>query len=234
MHEPRNGCGRVQDLLPLEDIDRDVVWLAVGGCRGVLAAGSLNFALAAEAEQEATLAAYRAFLGGLRFPLQVLVRVQPTDVERYLAGLRPAVGASVGPALMKLALDHETFVRRLARERVLLDRRFYVVVPAGDDPPTVVPAVPLPPRLWPGRRPAAAQNQQRALAVRTLADRCDQVAQGLGGLGLAVRRLTGRELAELWYAMLCPDRARLQPLPAITGPVVLRQQTHAEEVHDAG
>jgi hypothetical protein len=47
------------------------------------------------------------------------------------------------------------------------------------------------------------------------------VAQGLAGFGVAARRLGARELAELWYAMLAPDRVRLQPLPAAHGPVAV-------------
>jgi hypothetical protein len=220
-----HGHGRVQDVLPLRDIDRDVVWLRGGGCRAVVAAGSVNFALLAEAEQEALLAGYRAFLNSLRFPLQVLVRIQPTDVERYLDGLRVRAGA--GPALARLALDHEAFVRRLTRERTLLERQFFVIVPAGDDALPAAPPLPSPRTVR--RRGAATAPQQAALAVRELAGRCDQVAQGLAGLGLGARRLSGEELATLWYAMLAPDRARRQPLPVTASPVAIAARPHAEE-----
>jgi hypothetical protein len=225
MHDTRNGAGRVQELLPVADIDGDVVWLRGGGGRAALAVGSINFALAGEAEQEAVLAGYRGFLNRLRVPLQVLVRVEPTDVERYLGGLRTRVGIS--PTLARLALDHETFVRRLAREHTLLERRFYLVVPTGDDDPPLVPA-PAIPLLR--RRGGATPRHHAALTVRTLTERCDQVVQGLAGLGLAARRLSGRELAALWYAMLTPDRARRQPLPTTAGPVAVRTRPAAEEV----
>lgn len=229
MRDVRNGTGRVQDLLPLTDIDGDVVWLRDGGGRAVLAVGSINFALAGAAEQEAVLAGYRAFLNGLRFPLQVLVRVEATDVEHYLGGLRTRIGSS--PMLARLALDHETFVRRLAREHTLLERRFHVVVPAGDDEPA--PASTPPIRL-PWRRDGATPSQHAALTVRTLTERCDQVAQALAGLGLHTCRLAGRELAELWYGMLVPDRARLQPLPTTAGPVALHTRPAVEEVPRVG
>jgi hypothetical protein len=222
----RHQHGRVQDLLPLVDIDGDVVWLRGSGCRGVLATGSVNFALLAATEQEALLASYRTFLGGLRFPLQVLVRIQPTDIERYLDGLRVQTGTS--PALARLALDHEAFVRRLARERTLLERHYFVIVPAEDDAPQATPALPSP---WAGRRRSGATtHQQAALAVRELAARCDQVVQGLAGLGLSARRLVGAELAALWYAMLTPDRARRQPLPLTVGPVAIAARPQTTEV----
>src|SRR5690606_34977799 len=80
----------------------DVVVLRGGECRAVLQAGSVNFALKSEAEQEVILAGYRRFLNGLDYPLQVLVRVVLTDVEGYLEGVR---GGPVGDeALRRLAL----------------------------------------------------------------------------------------------------------------------------------
>ena len=97
----------------------------------MLEASGVNYQLKPEGEQEAILASFRRFLNGLDHPLQVLVRVVPADVEGYLAGLGEA-----GPGtetLTRLRRDHEAFVRRIARERTLLDRRFHVVVPAGVD-----------------------------------------------------------------------------------------------------
>ena len=79
------------------------------------------------------MAGYRSFLNSLSHPLQMLVRILPTNVEPYLAGFRTNVTLQANSdAIRRLALDHETFVRRLARERTLLERRFYLVVPAGE------------------------------------------------------------------------------------------------------
>lgn len=233
MPEFTDCSGSVQDLLPLADIDRDVVQLRDGACRAVLETGSLGFALRSEAEREAILAGYRAFLNSLHFPLQILVRVQPADVEGYLAGLRSRsdAGNYLHPALARLALDHEAFVRRLAREHVLLDRRFYVVVPAGDDAPDGAALMP-PVAWWPGRRRPPTPAQQAAVAVRQLAARCGQVTEGLVGLGLAVRRLAEEELAALWYAMLAPDRARLQSLPPAPALVARLRRAEGPEVSD--
>lgn len=231
MREHTSGYGSVQELLPLEDIDRDVVRLRDGACRAVLETGSLGFALRSESEREAILAGYRDFLNGLRFPLQVLVRIQPTDIEAYLAGLRERSGAGTLPALSRLALDHEAFVRRLARERVLLDRRFYVVVPADGD--AQVPAA-LPVFLLGGtwRRRSATRDQHAAVAVRQLNARCDQVVEGLTGLGLTARRLAGEELAALWLGMLSPHHARLQPLPPVSTAVARLRERSRPEVSD--
>jgi hypothetical protein len=232
MRERSDRHGSVQDLLPLERIDRDIVRLRDGACRAVLETGSLGFALKSDAEQEAILAGYRAFLNGLRFPLQVLVRVQSTDIEAYLEGLRTQDGAGTSSAVARLALDHEAFVRRLARELVLLDRRFYIVVSVGGDAAegTAVPPLSI---LWPWRHHSLTHDQQAAVMVRQLATRCDQVVEGLAALGLVARRLVGEELTALWYSMLAPDRARLQPLPSFPGPVRVVSPATREEDHHA-
>lgn len=160
--------------------------------RAVLAVSSVNYTLKSEGEQEAITASYQAFLNGLAFPVQVLVRVVPLDLGPYLARLRAAGGDVVGQdeapnarargawdestsrpkthlhlvvpdpetaddpdapdarnasasteeqpsrsgaraserIWAALARDHVRFVRDLAARHTLLERRFYLIVPA--------------------------------------------------------------------------------------------------------
>jgi hypothetical protein len=187
--------------LRLEAIDEDVACLGSGQYRAVLEVGSVNFALQGEIEQEATVAGFAAFLNGLTFPVQVLVRVLPLDLERYLTELER--GARRLPDhLVELARDHATFLRRLARSRTLLERRFYLVVPAQNDGAA-------PRRLTLGRRRTA---DDPAAARKQLTFRCEEVTRQLGRCGLAVRRLTSAELAQLLYTCWCPELARVQRL----------------------
>lgn len=214
----RKRLASVQELLPLDEIAGDVLRLRGGDYRAVLQAGSVNFALKSEAEQEAILAGYQRFLNALAFQLQVLVRVVPTDVEGYLAGLRAA--RSAGETLRRLALDHEAFVRRIARERTLLDRRFYVVVPAEMEGAFERKGL-----RWPWRA-NALQGQQRSdriAAQRKLAFRCGEVIQGLGSFGVTTRRLDGEELAALWRETLGGvATAASRRAPLVSTPVVIR------------
>jgi len=195
-----------QALLPLEEIAGDVVRLRGGDDRAVLEAGSVNFALKSEVEQEAILAAYRRFLNALAYPVQVLVRVVPTDVDVYLDGLHGrgrvesrhgARGDRTADLWRRLAQDHEAFVRRIARERTLLDRRCYVVVPAGTGGAFERTGI-----AWPWRRPDRAPAGTAVAARRALAFRCAEVTQGLAACGVPTRRLGGDELVALWRAAL--------------------------------
>lgn len=194
--------GSVQTVyMDLVEIDDDVARLAGGQARAVLEVGSLNFGLLGEREREAILAGFAAFLNGLNFPVQILVRVLPIDVERYLAELERRT-RQLPASLAELARDHVAFLRKLARNRTLLERRFYLVVPA-EAPPSVM-------RRWPlGRRTVAPDPD--ALR-RQLTFRCGEVARQLARCGLTARRLPGGEIAQLVYACWNPELARAQRL----------------------
>lgn len=187
----------------LEAIEEGLVRLAGGQYRAVLEVGGLNFGLQGEAEQEAVVAGYAAFLNSLSFPVQVLVRVQPTDIDGYIGELERRARHELPDDLAGLARDHVAFVRRLARNRTLLERRFYLVVPAHDDASAGR-------RGWSfGRRAAGLDG---AAARKQLTFHCEEVARQLGRCGLAVRRLGNEELAQLYYACWCPELSRVQRL----------------------
>jgi hypothetical protein len=75
------------------------------------------------------VAGFAAFLNGLTFPIQILVRVLPVDMEHYLGDLQDRT-RHLPDELSDLAQDYVTFLQRLARNRTLLERRFYLVVPS--------------------------------------------------------------------------------------------------------
>ena len=191
----RRRPARLGELLPLRRVDGDVLVLRGGRHRAVLEAGAVPLALRLEHEQEAVLAAYRRFLVALDYPLQLLVRVVPCDVERYLAGLDGAASGE-GP-LAEVARDHAAFCRRLAREHRPLERRRYVVVPAEE-------AGAAGSLLRPRGRPGGPVPEEARL---TLERRSAEVTEGLRACGVSSRRLGGEEIAALWREMLQGGRS---------------------------
>lgn len=192
-------------FLRVEAITGDVLRLRGGPHRAIVEVGSLSFTLQGPAEQEAILASYAAFLNSLTFPIQILVRVLPIDVDRSLAAIEDRAREVLPEPLAALARDHCAFVRRLARHRMLLERRYYVVVPAPDLPR------PRKRGFWTFGRPPSPRRHDDAI-VTQLAIRCEEVARQLGRCGLSVRRLSGDEIAELLYLCACDELARVQPL----------------------
>ena len=189
--------------LSLEEIVDDVVLLARGQYRAVLEVNGVHFGLQGEAEQESRGGGFAAFLNSLSFSIQILVRVLPVDVDGYIGDLERRARNELPENLAALARDHVAFVRRLARNRTLLERHFYLVVPAETEATRSR-------RGWPfgrgriGRDTAAARKQ--------LVIRCEEVERQLGRCGLSARRLTSNELAQLYYACWCPELSRVQRL----------------------
>jgi hypothetical protein len=187
----------------VETITDGVVRIRTCQYRAVLEVAGIATALDDESQREAVLAGYAAFLNALTFPIQVLVRTVPVDLGRYLGGLEERAGRELPVELAGLARDHAAFVQRLARQRTLLERRFYIVVPAQSELASRRPT-------WLTRSRRGDEVSEADAARRQLTFRCDEVARQLGRCGLGARRLGDLELAELYLACWAPERARVQ------------------------
>jgi hypothetical protein len=190
--------------LDIEAIQMDVVQLAGGEYRAVLEVTGTARPFEDEARLEAVLAGFAAFLNGLSYPLQILVRASPVDLSRYLSALEERGRQVLDGHLAELAHDHAAFVQGLARQRTLLERRFYVVVPAESGSATGWAA-----RFGRGSQRTDAEPRREA-ARRQLTFRCEDVARQLARCGLTARRLGDLELAQLYLACWSPERARAQ------------------------
>lgn len=189
--------------LALAAIDDGVVRLASGEYRAVLEVTGTVGPAHDEVQQEAVLAGFAAFLNALSFPVQLVVRATPVDLGRYLSTLEERAAQGLPGELAMLARDHATFVQGLARQRTLLERRAYVVIPAQTAPAQGWPSwLPAP------RRPAEVPRLEAAR--RQLTFRCEEVGRQLARCGLVARRLSDLELAQLYLACWSPERARAQ------------------------
>ena len=188
----------------LDDVRDGIARLTTGHFRSVLAVSSVSLGLRGEAGQEAILAGYAGFLNSLTYPIQTLVRVLPVDIDGYLARLDRRARFDLPPALAEVAQDTAAFLHRKARQRTLLDRDFYCVVPA--DSPTKQPG------WWPfGRKNRQRLDEEAVEAARKqLGFRCEEIMRQLARCGLVARQLTGDELLDLFHACFCADMAGLE------------------------
>jgi len=190
--------------LGIDAIENSVVALPGGEYRAVLEVSGTASPLEDDVREEGLLAGFATFLNALGYPIQILVRATPVDLSRYVASLEERGRQMVDGQLAALAHDHAAFVQGLARQRTLLERRFYVVVPA--EPPVRAGW----PGLVPGGNNRTEDEPRRAAARRQLVFRCDDLTRQLGRCGLTVRRLGDLELAQLYLACWSPERARAQ------------------------
>jgi hypothetical protein len=114
-------------------------------------------------------------------------------------------------ALQRLAADYITFVRTLAHQRTLLERRCYVVLPVPDPASGAAgPGVLAGLRRRLGRTPPVDDALVDVDVTRQLVARCDAAARDLGRSGLQTRRLSGLGYAQLAHRCWAPEQARAQ------------------------
>jgi hypothetical protein len=168
-----------------------------------------------DAKQEEVLAAYAQFLNSLTFAFQLVVQVHPVDLAWYVTRVEERARV-LSPALVAIARDHAAFVQGLTRQRTLLERHIYVVVPwaSAAEESNTAKAAPLLRLLGRRRRTdAAVDNQVRAEAIqRLLTDRCDAIGRQLSRSGLRATRLDDLGLAQLYHVSWAPEVARTQRL----------------------
>lgn len=186
----------------------------------------VNYLLASPEEQEQIILGYRRLLNALAFPIQILVRVTPLNLQPYLTQLQTrqeelAQQRTPGAPLLKdLTADAMQFVSGLATRRRLLERHFYLVIPAetAADPfraQTLWALLQQGVRQVRFRRthPSFVQAiQHQALARNQLSVRVNQVLGLLAASGLEARRLHGLALAQLYQSCLLPQRAQVAPV----------------------
>src|SRR5438128_4501948 len=120
--------------LGIEAIEDSVVALPGGEYRAVLEVSGTASPLEDDTREEGLLAGFATCLNALNYPIQILVRATPVDLSRYVASLEERGRQLVDGQLAALAHDHAVYVQSLARQRTLLERRFYVVVPSETPP----------------------------------------------------------------------------------------------------
>jgi len=182
-----------------------VVELRGGEYRAVLEVGGTASPFEDDVRQEALLASFAAFLNALAYAIQIVVRATPVDLTRYVVAVEERARQAADSHLVALGQDHAAFVQSLTRQRTLLERRFFLVIPAESAAPRERW------RRWlSGRRREAEDEPRREAAERQLVFRCDEIARQLSRCGLGTRRLGDLELAQLYLSCWSPERARAQ------------------------
>ncbi len=183
----------------------------------ILEVEGINYGLKSPEEQNAVIAKYRALLNGLSYPLQILVRILPLNLAPYIAHLTGASPAGQEGIWEALARSHEQLLEHLSHERTLLERHFYLVVPAtlDEDTPATLGQL-LRQALWPwGHRHHLRRAQEEALDQVSvlLTTRARELMRQLGKMGLHARRLSQQELITLYANCLLSQRDAHAPLP---------------------
>ena len=186
-----------QDHLDIENITDDLVILKTGWVALVMSTTAVNFDLLSEAEQDATIYAYGAFLNSLSFPIEVLVRSKKADITSYFQRLEEAENSQQNPDLKRQIQKYKDFIQSTVQQKTVLDKKFYLIVNYSP--------------LEAGFAGLRGKKQNQKDKTNTLVDaknalmpKRDHVIKQTSRLGLITKQLTTQELIELFYDIYNP------------------------------
>ena len=206
-----------QEHLDIEDIQDDLVILKSGWISMVLSISSVNFDLLSEAEQDAAIYAYAAFLNSLTFPLQVLIRSKKADISSYFAHLEDAEASQLNPDIAAQIKKYKEFISSIVSQKTVLDKEFYLIINFS----------PLEMGFKGLAKASAAnsKNKKQLLsgAKASLAPKRDHIVKQMGRIGLNVKQLTTQEIIELFYDIY-------NPAPTGTQRVILDTESYTTPI----
>lgn len=185
-----------QIFTEIEAIEQNIIVYVDGSCSLVISASAVNFGLLSEREQDAIISAYAGLLNSLSFPIELLVRTQHKDVTAYLHLLEDQERKQKNPKLAKSIHDYRIFVAATVKEKDVLDKKFYIVVPFSSLELGASASVFLgnKKRGLPYPKPYIFEK-----ALAALHPKRDHVIRLLNRLGLHARQLTNEQLVKLLF-----------------------------------
>src|SRR3989344_9331461 len=190
-----------QDFTEIEDVNHDVVLFVDGSTAMILSTTAVNFGLLSEKEQEAMIYAYAGLLNSLSFPIQILVRSQHKDVTSYLHLLEEQEKKQKNTKLATSIKSYRLFVAETVKEKEVLDKKFYVVIPFSSLELGTSTKV-----LFGSKKRGLPYPKEYIYdkALTVLTPKRDHITRLLNRLGLRGKQLTSEQLTRLFFSIYNP------------------------------
>ncbi len=206
-----------QNSLLLSEIRDNIVIMADGTFRAVVACQSINFDLMSSREREGVEFSYQDFLNSLTFPMQILIRSQRIDIGPYIDRLIEIRRQQDNMLLNVLMDDYINYVDYLSQEANIMDKSFFVVIPyfpLGEEANLIDQGKGFFGKLFPkSKSPITKIDTATYEKAKTeIQNRVGLVTSGLFQVGVKSVQLNTKELGELYYNTYNPDTALREPL----------------------
>lgn len=201
-----------QQYLDIDQIHDDTVVMKDGTLRAVLLVSSVNFALKAEEEQNALVAAYASMLNVLDFPIQIVIQSRKLNIDNYMDRLRESEKKQTNELLKIQIADYRVFISQLVDIGQIMSKKFFVVVPLN---PMSNKQKSFYARLKETFAPVLFVTMRRDLFLKRKKDldsRVSQLLSQLQNMGLSAVKLDTQGLIELYYNSYNPQLADVQKL----------------------
>jgi len=190
-----------QIFTEIEAVDHDIIMFADGSCAMVVTTTAVNFGLLSEKEQDAMISAYAGLLNSLSFPIQLMIRTQHKDVTAYLRLLEDQERKEKNSKLTKSIHDYRLFVAATVKEKDVLDKNFFIVLPFSSLELGSSPSV-----LFGSKKRGLPYPRsyiyEKALIV--LNPKRDQIIRLLSRVGLRAHQLDNEQLVRLFFTAYNP------------------------------
>jgi len=194
-----------QKFLDIFDITSDVVVLKDGTVSMILVVSAMNFGLLAEQEQDAIIYAYAALLNSLNFPIQIIISSKTKDATAYLKLLEDQAVKASTEEKSSLIKRYKLFVGQLIKERNVLDKKFFVSIPASPGEVGMI----TPQSVLPGNTELSLTKEQKAAVIEkglgVLEPRRDHLIAQFNRIGLYARQILTQEIIEVFYNSYNPE-----------------------------
>ena len=201
-----------QQFLEIYDIANDLVILKDGSASLILTVTAMNFGLLAEEEQDAIIYGYAGLLNSLNYSIQILIRSQTKDVTSYLNLLKEKEDETINRIKKEQIKRYREFVADLVKERNVLDKKFYVIIPANALELGLVTAQ----SVIPGVKSPDISTLDRNVILQRAKDllepKRDHLISQFGRIGLFSRQLQTQEIIQLFYNIYNPESSEGQKI----------------------
>lgn len=202
-----------QKFTEIVDIDHDLVLFRDGSAALVIATTAVNFGLLSEKEQDAIIYSYAGLLNSLSFPIQILIQTKHKDISAYLKLLEDQESRQTNPKLTHSIHGYRLFVASMVKEKDVLDKKFYIVIPFSSIELGVSSSILFSPKKsgLPYEKSYIFEKAQMVLAPKK-----DQIVRLLARVGLKATQLSSDALVKLFFSMYnpgnpTPDVSKLFP-----------------------
>jgi len=190
-----------QKFTEIEEIRNNVVLFSDGSVSLVIGVSAVNFGLLSEKEQDSMIYAYAQLLNSLSFPVQIIIRSQQKDVTSYLLSLAEKEKEQTNPKLANSIHTYRLFVESTVKEKQVLDKKFYIVIPFSKLELGASPGL-----LFGSKAKGLPYKKEyifeRALMV--ILPKRDQLFRLLARLGLKSWQLSNEQLIRLFFTIYNP------------------------------
>lgn len=201
-----------QEFLDVYDIVNDMILLKDGTAAVILQIGTMNFSLLAEQEQDAVIFTYGSLLNSLNYQIQISIQSQTKDATKYLRLLDEQITKASSDRKANLIKKYRDFVAALIKERNVLQKRFYITVPASPGEMGLISAS----GVLPGKTVFDISTVEKSIllekALNILEPRKDHLTAQFNRLGLYVRQLSTQEIIQNFYINYNPEAAEGQEI----------------------